>query len=241
MHLLVTRPEPDGLTCKTRLEANGHAVTLHPLVSIVPCLGETDFAGVQALIVTSRHALSALAARPALAEAAALPLFAVGPATAALARRCGFSTVYEGPGSARDLVQTVSAAADPAAGALLYLAGDPVAFDMRAALSEEGYRVRQETAYRQEAAQAFTPAVADGLACWRFDAVVLMSARASEIYVQLVRRAGFEAAARRLLYFCLSRTVTQGLSALGVVRAEIPARPDSDAMLALVNAAAKPC
>ena len=70
MRLLVTRPEPDAGREAEALAARGHEAVLAPLLKIeftrdVPL----DFAGVQALIVTSRNALRAMASRRELPDA----------------------------------------------------------------------------------------------------------------------------------------------------------------------------
>ena len=84
MRLLVTRPEPDALKLGGVLEEMGHEATVEPLLSVSFEGGEPiDLDSAQALIATSRNALRALKASPALAQARTLPLFAVGKATAA--------------------------------------------------------------------------------------------------------------------------------------------------------------
>ena len=92
MRLLVTRPEPDAGREAEALAARGHEAVIAPLLVIEFAEdAPLDFAGVQALIVTSRNALRAIASRRELAEARKLPLFAVGEATARAARDVGFA------------------------------------------------------------------------------------------------------------------------------------------------------
>jgi hypothetical protein len=70
MHLLVTRPEPDAMKLAGRLEQDGHDTTVEPLMRLSFEDAEPiDLDGVSALIATSRNALSALRASPALAAA----------------------------------------------------------------------------------------------------------------------------------------------------------------------------
>lgn len=97
MRLLVTRPEPDALKLGAILEEAGHEAAVEPLLS-VSFEGEAiDVDGAQALVATSRNALRALKASPALAQARRLPLFAVGKATADEARALGFAGVPDDP------------------------------------------------------------------------------------------------------------------------------------------------
>ena len=106
MHVLITRPEGDGEALKAQIEQFDCRATLAPLISIVSeAIPFSAIAGATALIVTSRNALKALAASPALGAAMALPLYAVGPGTAALARDLGFKDIREGPGTGAELVR----------------------------------------------------------------------------------------------------------------------------------------
>src|SRR5680860_747701 len=86
MRVLVTRPEFDATREAEALTARGHEPVLAPLLAIEFLPGVSlDLDGAQALIVTSRNALRALAAHAELKQALALPLFA-GGATAWLRR-----------------------------------------------------------------------------------------------------------------------------------------------------------
>ena len=88
MHVLVTRPEPDGIKLKGLIERMGHAATVAPLLSVsYEDLDPAELEGVTTLIATSRNALRALVGSDALPRARRIPLFAVGSGTAAEARR----------------------------------------------------------------------------------------------------------------------------------------------------------
>ena len=92
MRVLVTRPEPDATRQAERLAARGHEPVLAPLLAIESATDTPpELEGAQALIVTSRNALRALASHPDLATALQLPLFAVGEATAKAATDLGFT------------------------------------------------------------------------------------------------------------------------------------------------------
>ena len=129
MHVLITRPEGDGEPLKAQIEQLGCRATLAPLISIVSeAIPLSAIAGATALIVTSRNALKALAASPSLGAAMALPLYVVGPGTAALAREFGFKDVREGPGTGAELVPMLSADGRRTGGIYVHLAGDSFGF-----------------------------------------------------------------------------------------------------------------
>ena len=132
MHLLITRPEPDADAFRARLEALGHQVTSEPLLTIEHLPIAADALGdVAGLVVTSRNGLRALAASPAMATARQLPIIAVGPGTAALARELGFTRITEGSGTATELVPVIADAARALHGTLTHVRGEQVAVDLR--------------------------------------------------------------------------------------------------------------
>lgn len=236
MHLLLTRPERDARELAARLAAVGVTSTTDPLLAIEHCLPrDLDVSAARALVVTSRHALEALAASKELEAARRLPVFVVGPGTARSASEMGFSTVLGGSATASDLVGIIAAQSGLAGARLLHVRGDHVAFDMAGALRQAGIALDEVLAYRSVAAMGLQAATIAGLAEHRFDGVVLMSPRTAETYARLVVEAGLMEAARVPMYLCLSQKVARALEPLGELRTFVPVRPNSEEMLALVE------
>jgi uroporphyrinogen-III synthase len=236
MRLLVTRPEPDALKLSAVLEEAGHEAVVEPLLSVSLEGGETiDVDGAQALIATSRNALRALKASPALAEARRLPLFAVGKATAAEARALGFEVVVTGAGTAAELVAHIVSALDPAAGLLVHLAGDTLATDLAGDLEAHGFRVIAPVVYRMLPATTFADGTVEQLAEGEVDGVILLSPRTAAIYAGLVRKHGLMGAVRSLPHFCLSAAVARRLEPLGPVPTRVAEAPRLEEVLALVD------
>jgi uroporphyrinogen-III synthase len=239
MRLLVTRPEPDALKLRAALEEHGHEASVEPLLTVSFEDGE-PFAldGVQALIATSRYGLRALKSHPLRGVARKLPLFAVGRATAAEGRALGFETVVTGAGTAEELVAHIVSVADPAAGLLLYLAGETLAGDLAGELETHGFRVLQPTVYRMRPVAALGEETVEMLAEGEIDGVILMSPQTATIYASLMRKQGLTSVARRLTHFCLSDAIARRLGPLGDVRSEIAETPRLEEVLALIDAAA---
>ncbi len=235
MRLLITRPEPDAAPLKARLEALGHEVSVEPLlrIELLP-IAAAGLQGAQAILATSRNALRALAASEGLAAARASPIFTVGPATTELARELGFERVIAGAGAAADLVPVIVANTAALDGDLVHVAGETLSFDLAGALAGQGYKVRTVPAYRAVPAPSLTAPTMQRIADGTIDAVILMSPRTAEIFVQLVGNAGLEQSARRITCLCLSQAVAEALGDLAPSRTEIATAPNSAAMLAAV-------
>lgn len=238
MQLLLTRPDPgpDGDDLEAALKSAGHGVTRAPLLTITHTGTLPSFGGMQGLIATSSNGLRAVAPFP---EAALrLPLYAVGPATAALGRVLGFRQVHEGAGDGRELAELIRAEADATAGPLLHLSGDKLAFDLAEALRPDGFDVRRVIVYRAEAATGLPPEAAEAIRDGRLDGVILMSPRTARVYAALVTAAGVAAEAAGLVHFCLSEAVARETSHLGAARVAVAEAPNSQEMLALITRAA---
>jgi uroporphyrinogen-III synthase len=238
MRLLVTRPELDAMRQVERLAARGHEAVLAPLLAIETATEmPLELDGAQALIVTSRNALRALATHRELAASLQLPLFAVGEATAKAAAELGFTRVTSGPGTGEGLAQLIADALDPDAGALVHLAGETVAFDLKSALQAKGFTLRQPVLYRAVAATRLPESVLTLLNEGKLDGVILMSPRTAAIFAALVVRHEALTQASRLDCYCLSAAVAQAVEPLKA-RTIVAARPSEEDILALLDSEA---
>lgn len=221
MRLIVTRPIEDAAPLKRKLEAMGHEVILSPLLDIVPVedavIPDRPF---QLVAFTSANGVRALAGFRHL------PAFAVGPQSADAARQAGFGDVTMAGGDAVGLADHIARHCDPKAGAVLYPSGSETAGDFAGHLSADGFEVARLIIY--EARPAAPP---PGVACGA-EGVLLYSPRTARLWHAATKQ---DAAARRLIHFCLSENVAAALPEAHVKR--IAASPTEESMLALIAAA----
>jgi uroporphyrinogen-III synthase len=236
MHVLITRPIEDSEPFKTRVEELGCRVTLAPLMRIVSNpIPSAPIADATGLIATSRNALTALSASPVMASAAKLPLYVVGPGTAAVARRMGFTTILEGGGTAKDLLPVVRSQGG-AVNRLVYLRGDVLAFDLEAALGTEGIQVTPVVAYRSAAAEALPLNVIKALETGDIDAVTLLSPRTAQIWARLAAALPPSVQLGGVTYLCLSERVAEALGQIAKAdKVRVASRPQLEEMLALIK------
>lgn len=117
--LVVTRPDPGGAATVARARAAGLDARPMPLFAArALAWSPPDRAGFDALLLTSAQA--ARLGGAGLTALAALPVWAVGEATAAAARAAGLAVAVTGPGDGQGLVDAM-AAEGPAR--LLWLCG----------------------------------------------------------------------------------------------------------------------
>jgi uroporphyrinogen-III synthase len=236
MRLLVTRPLPDARRQADALAALGHTVLLAPLLAIEFARDvNLPLAGAQALIVTSRNALRALSTHPQRDRAISLPLVAVGDATAREAESLGFSAVTAGAGTAESLVDLIHGRFAPASGSLVHLAGETLAFDLKAALEARGFTVSRPVLYRAVAADTLPDPVIAALAAGSLDGVILMSPRTATLFVALLRKHEALTEARRLRCYCLAPAVAAAAAPLKAL-IRVARAPREEDILALISA-----
>jgi uroporphyrinogen-III synthase len=237
MRLLVTRPEPDASRTADALTRLGHAVIASPLFTFRfyadRPLPKRRF---QAVLVTSANAVRALEAHPEHGLIKAVPLLAVGDATALKARRAGFSQARSAGGAADDLIRLIGETCEPAAGPLLYVAGEARAAGIEARLSEAGFNVQTVVLYAMDQARLSGEALR-ALRDDALDGVLVYSQRAAAALALALRAEGLVPLPPRLSLFCLSDSVARPLRALAAGPVVVAAAPDQISLFAAIQAA----
>jgi uroporphyrinogen-III synthase len=225
MRVLVTRPMEDAERTAEALRAAGHEPLVAPIFTITQ-LPHRIPAGVEAFVATSANAL-----RQALFEAGhlAIPVFAVGDATAEAARRLGFTNVRSADGDAGDLARLLLGAL-PAGTKVGYLAGKQRRDEALRRL-ERVTIVTVET-YENAALEALPELIRGALEARRIDAVLHFSARSAEVFANLVVAAGLTAQAGRLRHIFISEAALWP----GFARGAVAVRPTLAAMIAALEA-----
>ena len=217
---LVLRPEPGATETAARLEARGIDVIRRPLFAVTPVAWTPpDPADHDALLLTSANAVRNAGA--GLAKVARLPVLAVGPAPAAVARAAGLEVAMTGD---RDAAALVEDARRRGFMRLLHLAGhDRVAATGVAAL----------TAYSSDP----TPLPAGIAAQWNGRAALLHSQRAARRFAELVARDDVDRTT--IAVAALSRAVCDAAGP-GWARVVVAERPTDAALVAAAAALIDP-
>lgn len=237
----MTRAEPGAGRTAARLRALGFEPLVAPLIATRPLPGPPpDLSGVGALAFTSRAGVTAFVERAGAAvpdrsafdpPAFALPVFAVGDATAQAARAAGFRDVRSAAGAGRDLLALIERDGPP--GVVLHPGAREPAFDLVPALVAAGRPARALALYETAPAAALPPPAAAALAQGRIDAVLIHSPAAARALAGLVP--GDPAAARstpRIVLAALSAECAAPLARLAWAGVTVAPAPDEPSLLA---------
>jgi uroporphyrinogen-III synthase len=233
LRALVTRPRAEAEELVNELAGRGIAAIVEPLLDIrYRAEAAPEFAGVQAVLCTSANGVRALAR---LTPERAVPLLAVGEASAARARAEGFAEVASAGGNVDDLVRLTAARLRPHAGRLLHVAGSVAAGDLAGALRQRGFAVERTVLYEASPAQALSAATARALAAGTIDFVLLFSPRTAAVFARLVGQSGLAPAMRFMTALSISAAADAVVEALSFRDRYIAERPDQAHLLAALD------
>jgi len=229
---LVTRPREDSDGVARELSARGFAVAIEPLLDIVSVDAAVETAGVQGILATSANGIRALAR--ACTERS-LPVWAVGDASARVARELGYARVESAGGDVETLAALVTQRCTPQAGAFLHAAGTVTAGDLSGRLGEAGFAVRRIVLYEAKTATEISPSLAERLRSDGVDVALFFSPRTAATFATLVRAAGLDGSTARIEAFALSPAVAGELASLPWARIHVAAAPTQAALLAALD------
>ncbi|MFO1117669.1 MAG: uroporphyrinogen-III synthase [Beijerinckiaceae bacterium] len=229
MKVLVVRAVEDARRTAVRLSRSGVQTIVSPVLSIRPLDSAEPDGDFHALVATSAHAFAA----PFADRFRNAPLFLVGERTADSARAKGFETIAAIADSAANLIPIIRDKV-PIGRRLLYLAGRDRKDELERALSAT-HDLAVVEAYAAEPASTLNVDAVAALRVGAVDAVLHYSRRSARIFSALVARGGLEPSVRALRHVTISQDAAAPLIEAGW-RVDIAARPDEDAMIALLLA-----
>ncbi len=229
--MLITRPEPGASETAERVSALGLLPVVAPLLEINtlsvawPPSGE-----VQAILVTSGNAIPALPA-----SHRHLLLLAVGGATARRARQAGFKQVESADGDASALADLAELVCRPHGGPLLLATGRRQGHALATELRRRGLAVLRRVVYAAEPVTLLPDTARSALGARALRAALFFSAETAQAAVRLIEAAGLRDAVRAIDAVAIGQPAAVALEALPWRRVRVAARPDQDAMLALLQ------
>lgn len=249
MRVLVTRPDPGGSSTAEKLARLGHEPVRMPLFETRLTATPDDLppaATIAGLIATSARALALFEREPAN-HVRDIPFHAVGPATAAAARKAGFTDVREGGGTAEALARSILASHedDPADSrsvdrdetqTLVYLAGTPRTATIEDAFSAAGRPLLVLPCYEMTEISYTTDFLKTDIVSPAPDLVLFYSANAARRFATLFSADEFVKALDLIRFVCLSADIARQLPDGWRARTITAGRPDEDSLLASLAA-----
>ena len=223
--VLLTRPLEDASRLSALVEARGLLPVLAPLLS-VRARHTSLPRGVQALLVTSARALDAISPW-------AVPVLAVGDATARRARDVGFSDVISAQGDAVALQRLATRRLEPSRGPLLLLSGAGQGVAIAASLREAGFSVLRRVTYAATPVRRFPADARKALEADRLYAAIFLSGETAAAFVRLLPASDF-GHLPSVLALAIGKSAADALKPLPWREIRLAATPTLDDVLALL-------
>jgi uroporphyrinogen-III synthase len=163
------------------------------------------------------------------------PIFAVGTATAKRATEAGFKHVFNANGDADSLARLVADTLSPADGSLFLPTGQGQGTDLAASLRQRGYHVVRRIAYQAVGVSELPGPAATCLRQRQLAAAMFFSGDTARHFVDLLRAATLSDAVRDVEAVSISERAAVALRPLPWRRISVAAKPNQDAMLALLD------
>lgn len=222
--VLVVRPEPGLSETRALLEQRGWRTWGMESLSVTPrsLPPQTDIA---AVLITSSQAI------PALSEVVdhAVPVYAVGDATASRVRATGFHTVISASGNAAQLGGLVQTRLSPDMGPLLLLSGEKQGGDLAETLRHAGFRIRRRVAYSTAAATEIPPSTLHALRERIIAVSMVFSAASARAFCAALTQT--ETATEGLRVIAISENTAKELRKTGFSEVITAKTPDAGAMM----------
>ena len=232
MQALVTRPREEAEALAAALAARGIGALVEPMMEISFLAGAIDLAGAQAVLCTSANGVRALARA---SGERAMPLLAVGDATAARARAAGFADVASAGGDAADLARLAAMRLFPRNGRLVHVCGSMAAGDLAGALRSRGFAVERRVLYEARPVAALSAAAFGALQARQIDFALFFSPRTAAIFTRLAEAVGVVPHCAAIAALSISAAADRRLAELPWRERHVARRPEQSALLDLLD------
>jgi len=226
--ILVTRPEPGASRTARQLCASGLFPVVAPFLLTTQLKVRLPVDPPQAIVAASGNAAEVLPK-----QLHALPLLAVGDATAQRARDAGFADVRSAGGDASDLAQLATAQLNPAAGSVMLATGQGQGAALARDLRQRGFRVHRRAVYAACPVARFPQAALDALESRRLQAALFFSAETARAFVRLIPLTS-QVALTGVDALAIGSAAADVLRPLPWRAVRVALRPTQDGVLALI-------
>jgi len=234
-YLIITRPQEDAERLAHFVKIKGFEPIVEPLLN--PIYMEDLILmppKVQAVMITSKHALRAIESSNQTAAFQNIPFICVGEKTTALAKGMGLQTVSEHFENVDKLTEWVKENIVPEVGPLVYLHGDVTTKNLKDTLGEHGFSVQNQRAYQMNEAQMFSHKTMAIIKRQVLHGIAFFSPRTGRIFVNISQNFGLHDYLSVVNALCLSQAVADEVKVIPWKSIQIAKNPKEEAFLELL-------
>ncbi|MDQ7019428.1 MAG: uroporphyrinogen-III synthase [Robiginitomaculum sp.] len=226
--VLITRTQPGAERTAATLRGLGYTALISPALTVCPSQNPTPaLHDIQAIICTSAHGVVAIANASGARD---LPLFCLAGGSVDMARERGVGgPLHADAITARVLSETIIETLAPDKGPVLWVRGRHFAFDMKAALTSQGFTVREWQGYEARPASALTKEASQAIRQGAIKAALFHSARGAKTFLALAQQSVLSL--EKITAIAMSAEVAAGLENQGFFQVNRAIVPGEAAMI----------
>lgn len=231
--VLITRPQTASEALAEILQQHGYEGVIESMLAIKSTdMPPPDLSEIQALMITSANALTALGSGDYETESLLhYPCFCVGPRTEAQARLFGFTKTYSSASDGAALARLIDQTLFNKKKSILHMAARDTDSKAHNELTTLGFAVRSWPIYRAEPAESLSPPLIKLLQQKKIDAALVFSVRTAETLVKLIKQHALETCCNQLVAIGLSQAVIDALLPLNWHKTAAAETPTEDAVI----------
>ncbi len=233
MRVLVTRPQEEAVAFASELKKNGLQPVLCPLTNVTHLRVSLPDKKFSHIVFTSRNGVKAFAA---LTDKRDLPVFAVGEATANLARGLGFTVKIVADNSVGHLAALIPLETSVSE-TLLYVCGQHRAGDLQRLLNDQNRECEQIILYEAKAVEVLPDRVLKSLESSEVSAATFFSPRAAQIFLRLLPAEFHKSVFADVRLICLSERIADVFKEKRQAHIIVTKSPDTKAMIDILSTA----
>tara|TARA_B100001989_G_scaffold252206_1_gene233501 strand:- start:3632 stop:4357 length:726 start_codon:yes stop_codon:yes gene_type:complete len=225
--VLITRPLPQALSLKSRIEGQMPSVEclIAPSLEIKTINAELPKDGFEALIVTSINALAVIENQPFFDFF--VPLFCVGQKTTEQARELGFKNIYTTAQNAQELCATIQKSKLKR---FMYLRGENISFDFKQELPN--IKIDEHIVYDAKMAETLPSEIITALKGEKIDIITFFSKRSVQSFLELLDQHNIPLSSLEgIKTLCISDAVLKSLSGIHKGDVYVSRTPNEDGMI----------
>lgn len=212
--VLITRARGDETELTDALHEHGLNVVHEPLTEILLIhtarqkLEQALACHPNAVLVTSRHGVRALAALTPLRD---LAILCVGEATLQVALSLGFTRAVATGQSADAMIEYVLSAYDDDA-RFVYPSAEHISTDLTAVLAQHGMETARVVVYEAKAIDKLSDTIIEHIKKGHINAVAFMSQRNASIFMELIAQVKLNKQLKKMTACCMSKAIAEILN-----------------------------
>ncbi len=240
-YALITRPRPEAIKLKKKLQAIGISGLVEPILKIEvinsakKILRKSLSDNYQAIVITSINGVKAFIKLSNKLELKRPKFIVIGKGSEDLLKKAGFSNVVVVENDVEGIKNHIIQKLKPSDKKIIYISGNVVTADLESELYPKGYKVRRIIVYKSLPTNTLSNKVKNAIKTRKIKYALFYSSRTASVFNRLINESDLNRYLDKVNVFCFSNKVAKIAGKLRWKSIHVPRHPNEDELLSLVK------